>query len=81
MQPTDLSFNRYKKAKSKGFVFFVVVSVGRRQVGHSPIQNGLVKCVFVWKYDKSSVTFMIQLVYIDKVISQVTSIVVGNLKG
>ncbi|MEI4526431.1 hypothetical protein [Priestia megaterium] len=45
------------------------------------MQNGLVMCVFVWKYNKSSVTFMIQLVYIDKVISQVASIVVGNLKG
>ncbi|KRE05180.1 hypothetical protein ASE46_05990 [Bacillus sp. Root239] len=77
MQLTDLSFNRYKKAKPKGFVFFVLVSVGRR----FPYTNGLVKCVFVWKYDKSFVTFIIQLVYIDKVISEVTSIVVGNLKG
>lgn len=30
MQLTDLSFNRYKKAKPKGFVFFVLVSVDRR---------------------------------------------------
>jgi len=45
------------------------------------MQNGLVMCVFAWKYNKSSVTFLIKLVYIDKVISQVASIVVGNLKG
>lgn len=33
------------------------------------MQNGLVMCVFVWKYNESSVTFLIKLVYINKVIS------------